>query len=223
MQSFNVDWSKTIENIKFLLAGRTYTGNLSDAFSLSVRAVQRKLSSKNKSGLSIEELAIVARYLRCDIWDLVVFETDPFFAPNTEEIKKYPWVEHRSPEDVTRSLLVSDGDYIDFPIRDIYEFLLYLPLIDEQWLRDVVYRCYGNYGPMQRDYIMNQLGFLYNSIPESPEKAYADYCRDNELRAKGDKTVLFDSMDGESEYWSNLFRYRSNGNSGLSEEKFKSR
>ncbi len=127
-------------------------------------------------------------------------------------MQKSPSVDDRTPEDVTSSLLCFDEEYMKFPIRNVYELLLYLPLIDEKLLQDVVYRCYGNYGPTQRDYVMHQLSFLHRSIPESPEKSYADYCRDNELRVKGDRPFQFDSVNGESEYWSKLYSYRNTGN-----------
>ena len=34
MKNYNVDWSKTIENIGFMLYDRTHKKNLSDAFNL---------------------------------------------------------------------------------------------------------------------------------------------------------------------------------------------
>lgn len=207
MKSFNVDWEKTFANIKFLLNGRTYIGCFSEAFSLSVRSVQHKLSSNNKSGLSVGELAIIARYLGCDILDLVVFETDAFVAPD-EEALKMVIPEHPSASDVAGAIQTKEEKYMNYPIRNLYEFLLYLPLIEEDNLRDVVFRSYGNLNVDMRHYLLNQLSYLYREIPDTPQKAFADFCRDHDLRVKGDNPRLFSSVEGAAEYWSNLLRYR---------------
>ena len=43
--NYEIDWGKTIENIKYLMMGRTYKKNFSELFYVDVRAVQKKIST----------------------------------------------------------------------------------------------------------------------------------------------------------------------------------
>ena len=54
--NYNIDWEKTVENIKYLMLGRTYKKNFSRVFGVDVRAVQKKISTSAKTELSIREL-----------------------------------------------------------------------------------------------------------------------------------------------------------------------
>lgn len=70
----------------------------------------------------------------------------------------------RKKEYVLRSLEWSEQKYASYEIRDVYELLLYLPLIDETVLRDVVFRCLGNLEGPGRQYVKEQLSYLHRSI-----------------------------------------------------------
>ena len=72
--NYNIDWEKTVENIKYLMLGRTYKKNFSRVFGVDVRAVQKKISTSAKTELSIRELMILADYFECDIMDLIILE-----------------------------------------------------------------------------------------------------------------------------------------------------
>ena len=109
MKNYNVDWSKTIENIGFMLYDRTHKKNLSDAFNLDERQVQRKLSGSTKKGLTISELLMLADYLGCELMDLVVMEEDTYVMPNPNWDKNWRTakVHDKSAEEVNDSLQIS--------------------------------------------------------------------------------------------------------------------
>lgn len=218
--SYDINWEKTIEHIRFLLRGRTCAKYFSDIFGVSERAAEYKLMSPFKSELSIKELVILARYFRCDILELLVFEGEPYIAPeydDTGTIAKEE-IENTSAEEVNKTVDALRKIDESYEIRDLYELLLYLPLIDEAGLRDVICRCSGNLEWHQRDYVKRQLTYLYKQIPESPQKRYADGYRDNVLRVKGHPgNNLYDLHENnyKKEYRSNLKRYRQEGNKDL--------
>ena len=65
-------------------------------------------------------------------------------------------------------------DLRKFPIRNLAQFMIYLPLIDKEHLNDVLYRLAGD--PFGNEfYLLQQLEFLYSTIPEGNAKAYADH------------------------------------------------
>lgn len=220
MKNYNVDWSKTIENIGFMLYDRTHKKNLSDAFNLDERQVQRKLSGSTKKGLTISELLMLADYLGCELMDLVVMEEDTYVMPNPNWDKNWRTakVHDKSAEEVNDSLQISKEIKDSYAIRNLYELLLYIPLIEDERLRDVVCRCYDNLECNSRHYVMSQMSYLHKRIPDSPAKRDADAYRDNVLRVKGNpwnnKYGLYDK-NFNMHYYQNLKRYYKEGNSGL--------
>lgn len=218
--NYNVNWEKTIEHINFLLQGRTHKKNFSELFGVEGRAVQRKLSATAKQELSISELMMLADYFECDIMDLVIGEDDTYIGPSPDW--KEGWrkieVEDKSPEEVNHTLEFLNELKNGYEIRNIYEFILYLPLIEEERIRDMVIRCYGDLTYDRKPYIMEKLTMLYHSIPDCEAKRDADKYRDNVLRVKGDpRNNLYGLHDEEhmKYYYANLQRYYDEGNSGL--------
>lgn len=222
--SYDIDWEKTIEHIRFLLRGRTCAKYFSEIFGVSERAAEYKLLSPFKSEPSIKELVILAHYFRCDILDLLVFEGEAYVEPEHDDagniVKEE--IENISAKEVNKTVDVLKKIDESYEIRDIYELILYLPLIDEVELRDVIFRCSGNLEWNQRDYVKRQLTYLYNQIPESPQKEYADGYRDNVLRVKGHPGNNLYDLHGSKyseEYWANIKRYRQEGNHDLYKNK----
>lgn len=209
---YEVNWKKTIENITFRLCGKAHANGFAEAFCICEKAVQNKLSPTNKAKLNISELAILARFLRCDIMDLLVFEDDQYLRPYEELLTLTGPVEHGTAEEVNETVQFYEKLDEQYEIRDVYELLLYLPLINENTLRDVVYRCYGNLAESGREYVKKQLSYLYHTITTSPEKEYADAYRDGVLRVKGDTSRSEIDETFSQQYWVNLDRYRREGN-----------
>lgn len=216
--NYNIDWEKTVENIKYLMLGRTYKKNFSEVFGVDVRAVQKKISTSAKTELSIRELMILADYFECDIMDLIIIEGEKYNSPpsNWEDGWRKIEVEDKSCEDVIYTLDVLKKINEEYEIRNLSELLLYIPLIEEEVLRDAIRRCYGNLTYCSKDYVMQQLSFLYKSIPDCKAKREADEYRDKVLRVKGSPwNNLYEVTNVDDYYYKNIERYRSEGNSKL--------
>ena len=221
--NYDIDWEKTIEHIRFLLEGKTHAKNFSEAFGVSERAAEYKLRSPRKSELSLKELLILSDYFECDVKDLIVLVGEEYEGPAMDGIDSVPKneMQDKSSQEVINRLEFCRQWRETNEIRDLYEFLLYLPLIEDVNLRDVVYRCYGNLEWSERYYAMSQLNYLYKSIPDSPAKDDADKMRDNMLRVKGHPgNNLYGAGDKEfnKHYFENLVRYVREGNVGLYSE-----
>ena len=226
MKNYNIDWDKTKEHIAFMIQGRTRKQNLVDILGVEVRQVQRKLSRKSKEVLGIRELLILADYLLCDVLDLLILEGEPYIGPmeGWEEEWRTVEVDNKTSIEVEKTLNIMREIKEAYPIRNMSELLLYLPLIEEEVVRAVVYRCAGNWSFDNKPYLMDQMAYLYRSIPESPEKQEADAYRDNVLRTKGyPKNNMFGWDDEEyfKNYDENLKRYLKEENSGLYDDERK--
>ena len=217
-----VDWEKTMHHIRYLLKGRTYAKCFSEIFGVSERAAEYKLMSANRSELTVDEMVILANYFGCDIMDLLVFDSEACVLPDFKECESVQKrsVEHLSADSIKRYLEIFDRIDESYEIKNISEFLLYLPLIEDEALRDVVFRCYGNLEWKEMNYVKRQLTHLYKHIPDSEVKRNADDYRDNVLRVKGEPQENSYGIDEESlekAYYENLVRYLNEGNSNLYE------
>lgn len=218
--NYKVDWEKTVENINVLMQGRTYKKNFADLFGVDGRAVQRKISTAAKKELSINELMMLADYFECDIMDLVILEGEAYVEPSPDwnDGWRRIRVEDETPESVNNTLEIINKIKEDYEIRNLYEFLLYLPLMEEERVRDMVFRCYGDLTYDRKSYVMRLLSSLYHSIPDCAAKREADEYRDNVLRVKGvpgNNCFGLDNEEHNKYYHANLFRYLEDGNSGL--------
>ena len=64
--------------------------------------------------------------------------------------------------------------YERYPIKTLMQFIIYLPLMDELQVSDVLRRIEGDiFG--RESYVLDRLRFLFSEIPESKAKHYADY------------------------------------------------
>ena len=181
--SHAVDWNKTCLNIANRLHGLTWKKDLASVFNWSEDRAKHKF---NGDPLPVEELYLFSSLLGCSINDLLVFEHDTFVEPERCTVNKR--------ERMPLSSLVKMSNQIDFnagylrncEIQNLAEFLLYLPLMPEDILHDVFFRCSGNLTSFDRFYFMRQMNYLYQSLPDIAAKDYADSYRDNVLRVKGD-------------------------------------
>ena len=184
----SVDWSKTCVNISNRLSGIAWEKDMAPIINLSERQVQNKLTGKE---LSVEELALFASLFGCSIDDLIVFKHYKFIEPERHMVTKR--------EKLDLSTIVSIGNTIDFhahhtrncEIQNLAEFLLYLPLMPEEVLKDVCFRCVGNWNSFHRYYFIKQMNYLYSRLPNIPAKEYADSYRDHVLRVKGNGELQF--------------------------------
>ena len=181
-----IDWIKTKENINFLLHSKTHKNKLAEALGLGVRAVQIKLQ-ESSNRLFVDDLVVLADYLECNMEELLIFEDDKYIGPDKGWKNKWGKVEvdDEDKEQVKKRLESNRKRKESYPIRDLAEFMLFLPLINERALRDVTFRCYEMLTYDHRHYLMTQLEYLYRCIPEGGAKREADEYRDNIVRVKG--------------------------------------
>lgn len=183
-----VDWDKTCINISNRLSGLVWEKDIAETLCITPRALQTKLNGRS---LKISEIYTFASLLGCSMEDLIVFKHEKFIEPERVDFSKRTTME--------LSDILEIGNIIDLnarhdrscEIKNLYEFFLYLPLIPQKTLRDVVFRCDGNLSSFNRYYLADQMNYLYKTIPNSPAKSYADSYRDNVLRVKGDGERLF--------------------------------
>lgn len=217
--NYEVDWEKTIENIEFLIWDRTYKNKFSEMFHVSERQVRNIISKNTQNGLSISELLILSDYLECDVMDLVILRDEPYIAPNPdwrEESDRE--VSDKTPEDVKNTIETLREMKENYEIRNLAEFLLYLPLMEDKDVRDMIVRCYGHLTYDDRHYLMSKLSYLYRTIPDCGAKRDADAYRDNVLRVKGvpgNNTFGIKDKDFDKYYYRNLERYYEEGNNEL--------
>lgn len=177
-----IDWDRTVENIRYLMHGKLDLEGCTRLLGIDEERVLEKLQVQNKTRLTLTEVNQIAFYLQCDIVDLLVFKSDDYVKPADEMLEMIS-DEGTDPLDMVKFYEQWDQEQ---EIRDIYEFILYLPLVEENVLRDVVFRCGGDVDISRRGYIKGMLNYLYRTIRRTPEKEYADAYRDRVLRTKGD-------------------------------------
>lgn len=198
MAECEVDWVRTKENINSKLNRLVYKNALSEQFFLGDRTLQRKLNPRDKAKPSIGELVMISRFLQCELEDLIVLQGDPYINQPHMDFDKATNPEMKTPEAVKEYIALVERGNSKREIRNLNEFLLYLPLIDEDIVRNTVFRCYGNLAFEHRNYVRSQMNYLYKSIQESPEKRFADWYKDNVLRVKGDSDIeVPDNLDSE--------------------------
>lgn len=216
-----IDWEKTAQNIKMHFAGKAAAKSFDEILHISPRTAQAKFQSGR---FNIEELYQIADIAGCSIDDLLVFEDDLFVPPEPEEITSSP-SDKPDMEDSAAIKRYNDlivQEHVHEEIRDLYEFLLYLPLIETKQLKDTLMAIMGGVSVPYRPYILKRLTGLYKAIPESPAKTYCDRYRDLVLRGKGNAELNFirfypeylqqdnsyiqvlESFTGQNEQWSEL-------------------
>lgn len=205
--SHSVDWIKTCINISNRLSGLAWEKDIAPIVHLSERQVQNKLKGK---ALSVEELTLFSSLFGCSIDDLLVFEHDRFVEPERLPVTKR--------EKLDLSTIVEISNTIDFharhtrgcEIQNLAEFLLYLPLMPQQVLQDVCFRCVGNLTSFNKYYFIKQMNYLYCSLPDTPAKHFADSYRDNVLRVKGNGELQYIPDEYEESCYDIVSLYFSN-------------
>ena len=184
-----INWELTSENIKNLLATEKQREILSDHIGKSCETVKKWCYNMRKP--AIEDLCIVAKIFNLHLEDILVFECNNTQI-NKKEIEKVlddawtPMV--NDPQFVDGTLFNTSSDLNHEIIKNIYyakntkidtieKFVHYLPLVDPYFITDLFARLRGNLDSESQKYRNKKLNFLYDSIPDSEAKKYADkYC-----------------------------------------------
>lgn len=196
--SHTVNWTKTCINISNRLSNQIWEKDIAPLIHLSERQVQHKLTGHP---LTIDELYIFASFLGCSIDDLIVFDHDEFVEPERSYVTKRTSMEISTTIEIDKVIYFNILRKQNCEIQNLAEFLLYLHLIPEHALRDVVFRCYGNLYFSQQYFVM-QMNYLYKTIPDNKAKEFADSYRNNVLRVKGDGELKYVPNEClEQHYW----------------------
>ena len=186
---FEVDWQASADNLKGLLKGKVTYSVLAEAMCVEPKTVYNWVN--NKTAPSINDLVLLAKFLNVDILDILVMKgdreapliRDEVISAMNEERKAIDKLVDKNvkndcpcKESVIATVFLNEYQRQNTKIRNLNEFLLYLPLCDPFRLADVLYRINGNLKHNQ-EYVEKQLDHLYRWIPESPVKSYADKCR----------------------------------------------
>lgn len=184
----SIDWDKTCINISNRLSGLAWEKDVAPIVNLSMRQVQNKLTGK---AMSVEELCLFASLFGCSIDDLLVFKHDEFVEPERRTVTKRQKMDLPTIVEISNTIDFNANYARNCEIQNLAEFFLYLPLIPEEVLHDVFFRCIGNLTQFDRHYFIKQMNYLYRRLPNIPAKDYADSYRDNVLRVKGDGDLQY--------------------------------
>lgn len=91
-------------------------------------------------------------------------------------------------------------DWRKFPIRNLAQFIIYLPLMDKKMLADILWRRLGGLVFGNESYLLHQLEILYSEIPEGNAKTYADYMAGKMNYEEYVRYNTFDSQEDDKEY-----------------------
>lgn len=182
-----INWMKTKNNILGRVLQYGKKSDYIDFFGLASNTVYEKL--KNNSPLNIEEVVAFSEYLGLVIEDLLVFEDDDYIPFDLENVvDNYEGsAKDRECEIASRKARMEE-ELANLEIRNLREFLIYLPLINPKDLNNALQAIFGDVTERNISYIRHRLNQLYNSIPESKAKDYADEVR-TEMRIKGNASL----------------------------------
>ena len=160
---------------------------------------QISIVESGNSNVGLNTLNILADALGVKLSDLInEYEVDlADYVHDKIEDKKEIFDEEMKNLNVYTSFYPSVK--IKAKISTLLEFLVYLPLIEPRRLFDVLSRLYGDFNG-QEEYIVSQLEYLVNSIPDCPAKDYADYVYEILQKRKDKRTCRISvSLEGRKE------------------------
>lgn len=82
--------------------------------------------------------------------------------------------EFYSKEEIESEILLNEYTKLHYHVTNLYEFLYIIPLVDPIILSAVLRRISGS-GISEKNYIFNQLEYLYNSISNEDAKKFVKY------------------------------------------------
>ena len=204
---FSINWESTKENLRDLMVGRISPEVLAEAMFVTPRTIRNWLNDPERP-ISLETLVLLSKFFDADLRDILVFQKPlPVTAQTLEELRSAeraaPLPRPHAPCDrefSTRNPLTSILHFWNAgrracPSDPWRSFLLYLPLFHPYLLADVMGRLGGT--PRRNHYLAENLKFLYDHIPDSPAKQYADWYRYYKLEPPTVDTVTDGSRTPE--------------------------
>lgn len=178
---FEVDWSATKHNLKSMLYERTTEAALAEALHVDRRTIRYWLDGE--IGVDISRLIIFAKFLDVDLLDILITKgqhdsltrddvLDAIHNIRPDDYSDEAESGHSSAADFISTVLMNEYSSQKTALGNLNNFLIYMPLFNTLVLKDVLHRMQGNFN--HRTYLQTQLQRLYDCIPDSPAKRYAD-------------------------------------------------
>lgn len=178
---FEIDWPATKHNLKSMLYERTTEAALAKALHVEGRTIRYWLDGE--TDLHISRLIVFAKFLDVDLLDILITKgqhnhltrdevLDSIHNLRPDDCSAEAESDHSSAADFISTVLMNEYSSQKTALRKLNDFLVYFPLFNPLVLKDIVYRMQGNFN--QRTYLQSQLQRLYECIPDSPAKRYAD-------------------------------------------------
>ena len=135
---------------------------------------------RGDSHLNLDFLTMIAEAMGYKLQDLI---DDESIRSNAEKLYFDPQADHDDnrmeidcavyKQQLFYPMPLKGSFYDNYPIKTLLQLILYLPLLDERLLYDSLLRIGGDLF-RNEEYVLDQLLFLYKSIPESDAKRFAD-------------------------------------------------
>lgn len=187
MIRISVHWGKTGLRLKEVLYERVGLREMADVMGISSSSLENKLNGEN---LTIEDFVFFSRISGEPIENLLIFEEDEGRDPSDfPDDSSYVLNPDRLGADCLEDFYRDKQKFVhQLPIRTLWEFLLYVPLFSHEnlsFLQNYLRMFWGRFESREDcSQLYEDLYAMYQRIPASLAKQYADRIRDDYLRNK---------------------------------------
>lgn len=207
---FAINWEATAENIKCLMSTRVSNKVLANFMCVDERTIRNWYNCTSKPDIDV--LVLIAKICDVDLLDILVLNGQISDCISKEDLNEciekveQTWDDNDIKEKDTefdyineqmliRGIVINEYRKQNYPITNLDEFLLILPLVNLNKLRDILYRVNGNIGT-NKDYVLEQLMKLYDNIPNDKAKEFVEYYKEYYLNYPSVISVTdFTTMD----------------------------
>lgn len=183
---FAIDWQRTGDKIRTLLhasfSGDNYVKAISIALCRSERTVFSWLDETDRHP-STEDLLLLSKYLNVSLDDLIEVKGDSGETSARSLFDRYIEEEIgfededetvRMESEFASVVLMHESKSREYPIKSLFDLVLYLPLIPKEVLEDSLARIQGAVYGRNQDYVLDQMKYCYDEINDLEARKYAD-------------------------------------------------
>jgi transcriptional regulator with XRE-family HTH domain len=207
---FAINWEATADNIKSLMSTRASNKVLANFMLVDERTIRNWYNGTSKPD-DLDKFVLIAKICNVDLLDIFVLNgqiSDCISKEDVEECiekveqtwddkelkekdKEFDYINEQM---IIRGIVINEYRKQNYPITNLDEFLLMLPLVNMRKLWDMLYRINGNIG--KENYVLEQLMKLYDNIPNDRAKEFVEYYKEYYLTYPSIKSVTdFTTMD----------------------------
>ena len=188
----SINWEATSNRIKSLLKIKEIPIPLfAKLMCVTERTVYNWCNGKEYGKPKLQEMIMMALLLQVDVLDIIIIDGRVNSKIERQDIEEMKEIrdektgaanmgmneEYLVEEDCIIDFMMNEYAENNFAIKNLEEFLLYLPLFEFSSLEDCLSRVNGNIG-LNRYYVLQQLNYLYKSIKMKEAKGFADRYKD---------------------------------------------